>query len=175
MAVAFSSALAPSTGPSAVGGLAGGNNQSRSTFAGGRVRHAKCKFTIPATGAGSASGDVVYLWQFGPFTDISFIQVFHTALGAGVTLSIGKVDTNNSVNTDAVHYASAVDVSLAGNFTAGSMNMDEEAGKDPAGDNSVGNLAPGYGNGFIYLTATITGTPTAAATLMAIVFFSPGA
>ena len=174
MAIAYSNSY-NALQTTALGGLGGGPNLTRSSVAGGRLSYIKAKFVVPATGPGSANGDVIYLWPLYPVIDIAYIQVITTAWGSGVTLSIGKLDANNASNTDPVHYAAATSVASAGSFLAAGTNLGEEFGPDPMGDTSVGNTPPGLGGSTDIITATIGGgTPTTGAILMVLIFYSAG-
>lgn len=157
-------------------GLAGGPNLGRSTEDSGKVQIKHANFTIPASGAGSVSGDTITLAYLDVFSRFYYAQVFHTAMGATVTMDIGKTDPNNSANTDAVHYANGADVSLAGNFVAGGANVGEQVGTDPTGTvTDAGNAVPYFGSAPITIMATLHNTPTAAATFNVIIFYSSGA
>lgn len=157
MATAFSVELASafSTG-TASGGLAGAPVQTRGN------RRKEFTFTIPASGAGSTAADIVVLGVFDVTARIRAIKLINGAMGAGVTLSLGKIDPNNSANTDATHYLDATDVSVAGSVDA-VKNLPEQIGTDPAGDQSTGQTVPYFGQANIQITATIGGTPTTAA------------
>ena len=162
MATANSDLLA-SIAQSASAGIAGGAAQNRSVVDGAHQQTKVAHFTIPASGAGSAASDVINICTLTPFSRIISVTVFHGAMGSVNTLDIGKVDPNNSSNTDAVHYASGVDTSLAGSFQAGGQNIGEQVGSDPTGAvTDTGNAIPTFGSANVIITATIHGTPTAA-------------
>lgn len=175
MAIAFSDLLTGNVA-TASAGLAGGPNLNRSAKDGASAGVHIADFTVPASGPGSANGDVIYLCQLNVMSRISRIVLIFSAWGTSVTLSIGKVDPNNAANTDAVHYLAATSVAAAGNNTPLGANLGEQVGADPSGAvTDTGNAVPGFGELPIIITATIGGAaPTAAATLRAIIEESPG-
>ena len=88
-------------------------------------------------------------------------------IGAGTTLQMGKIDTNNPANTDPIHYLGAVPTAGGAIYDADS-NLTEQVGAQPSGAASDVGDAPnpqaaggGYGNGPILVTLTIGGTPVA--------------
>lgn len=175
MAIAFSDLLTGNVA-TASAGLAGGPNLNRSAKDGGAPHIHIADFTVPASGPGSANGDVIFLTAINVMSRFVRAQFINSVWGAGVTLSIGKVDPNNAANTDAVHYAPATAVATAGSFLA-TVNLGEQVGADPSGAvTDTGNTVPAFGEAAIIITATIGGgTPTAAATLRAIIEESGGA
>lgn len=166
------STLLSSLAQSASAGLAGGASLNRSVVDGAHRQVKIGTFTIPASGAGSADGDVIQICGLNVFARIISVQVLHQAMGAGVTLDIGKTDPNNSANNDATHYANGVDVANIGNFFA-NANLGEQVGTDPTGAvTDTGNAIPKFGSDEIMLTATIHTAPTAAKVLTFIVDYS---
>ncbi len=155
MATAYSAELASafSTG-SAVAGLGGSPVQTRGS------KRPQFTFTIPASGAGSTAADIIIIGMFDVTAQLFAVHVSNDAMGASTTFSIGRIDTNNSANTDAVRYSDAVDTSVAGSWAA-TKNLPSQMGTDPIGDQSTGQAAPNFGNGLVFLTMTIGGTPTA--------------
>lgn len=170
MAVAKSDQLTALAAASATAGLAGAPNQVRSSQIEGHVQGFEFSFTIPASGAGSTAGDQVIIGYMSPFARIEDIVLFNGAMGANVTLSLGKTDPNNSSNTDNTHYLDATDVSVAGRVWA-QKNLPEQVGTDTAGDQSTGNTAPGFGALPIEVTATIGGTPTTSAKFQGVIYY----
>lgn len=123
---------------------------------------------VPVTvGASFAAGDTIVLAWMDPTERIYFGRVFVTATFAS-TLSFGKYDTNWSQNTDPAHYLSG------GAGTAGqldfNLNMTEQVGADPRGDQTLGNWIPSFGSGKIWLTMTFGSTPAAGAALTGFIF-----
>lgn len=159
----------------AVGGLAGGPNLARSTEDSGPVRVKHATFTVPSgSGAGSQIGDIIVLANLGVFSRFYYAIVYNGAMGSSATISIGKIDPNNSTNTDSAHYVALTSVTSAGNFLC-ALNAGEQVGADPAGDQSTGNVPPAYGSQDVQITATVAGAAlTAAAILNVIIFYSDG-
>jgi hypothetical protein len=156
------------SGPSAVGGVAGSPVQNRSTTAAGKYQCGIDEFIVPAS-AGPAIGDVLYWWpQMETTARIKSIEIYWTALGAGATFTVGKVDPNNSANTDPAHYIGLTDASLAGR-AAISLNVGEQVGQDPLGDQSTGQTAPAFGNAKIIPTLTFLGAAPAASAIITMV------
>jgi hypothetical protein len=155
-------------------GIQGGNLQIRSIVAAGKLQILADTYTIPAS-AGPASGDVLnwYPLPF-PIATIVYARLFWDALGAGVTVALGKVDPNNSANTDANHYFAPTSAAVAGNATA-NTNIWEQVGTDPLGDQTTGNTVPQFGSAGIQFTTTFGGgTPSASAVLKLVVFYVTG-
>ena len=177
MAIALDDQLtAPQLGGVAAAGLAGASAQiSASEKEHGKLRFS---FTIPAAGAGSAQGDQVRIGDLNVFARLVRIRLYTAGLGAGVTLSLGKIDPNNAANTDPVHYMPALDASVAAILDA-DTNILEQVGASPSGavtdtGDGISSSAPGggYGNAPIRLVATIGGgAPTAGATFQGLIEF----
>jgi hypothetical protein len=101
-------------------------------------------------------------------------RIFFDALGIATLLSSGKIDMNDATKTDAAHYVNAVAAASAGNIEA-TLNMGEQLGGDPAGDQTTGQSIPGFGQAPIILTLTFTGgAPTPGANLIAITEYVSG-
>lgn len=163
------------SGATASGGIAGGPLQNRSTTAGGKRQTGIDSYTVPAS-SGPASGDTIYFWpQMITTSRITDLKMELSGFGANVTVSMGKVDPNNSANTDATHYIPATDASIGG-ITDIASNLGEQVGADPLGDQSTGQTAPGFGDLPIILTATFggTGTPTASGLITVVFEFVSG-
>jgi hypothetical protein len=167
----------PNLGGSAVAGLGGASAQIRSVEKGGRLRIARFTFTVPASGAGSASADTVLLPAMGPLDRIYMLRFF---VPGSLTFSVGKVDSNNSANSDPAHYIPNA-VYPAGMLDA-VLNMGEQVGVDPTGastdtgDKPIGS-APGggFGNGPVNLQLTWGASPTAALQIQGFFVYTPGA
>ena len=175
MSTAYALQLSQGTA-TATAGLAGGPNLARSTEDAGPIRVKHATFTIPASGAGSQIADVIVLCNLGVFSRFYYAYVATSAWGTSATLSIGKIDPNNSSNTDSAHYAALTSVAAAGSFLTG-LAVGEQVGVDPTGASTdTGNAAPYFGSADIQITATIAGAaPTAAGTLNVVIFYSDGA
>lgn len=166
---------------SANAGLGGANLQGSPTENDTAIRVKRFTFTIPASGAGSAQNDVITIGLFNVLARFIAATVFVPAggLGAGTTLSIGKVDPNNAANTDAVHYANAVSSAAAAVIEA-DTNITEQFGAAPTGAATDTGNAPlpgapggGYGNAPIQMTLTIGGgAPTAAVQLQGFILYA---
>lgn len=155
--------------PTNAAGVAGGLNQIRGTEFRGtlRIRHFTITNGTSASlgGVALANGDRLLLTYMKVIERIYFGRFYFTPSTASLTLAVGKLDPNNSANTDAGHYKAAVTIATAGNFDL-DKNMGEQVGTDPAGDQTTGNKVPNFGSQDIVLTATYGGaTPDAAATL----------
>lgn len=163
MAIALSDQLTALVPATASAGLSGAAQQARSSQIQGNLEGFEFSFTIPASGAGSTAGDQVVIAQLSVFARIKAIKLYNGAMGAGVTLSLGKTDPNNSANTDNTHYLDAVDVSVQGGVDA-TKNLPEQVGTDTTGAvTDTGMGLPNFGAAPINITATIGGTPTAGA------------
>lgn len=152
-------------GGTATAGVAGGPLQVRSSELRGILKvH---RFTVeqatpnplPNNPAGAvATGDVFWLALLDPTERIFLGQIFFNAWGGTApTISIGKVDLNNSANNDAVHYLAATNITSAGNSFL-NANMTEQVGADPLGDQTTGNLIPAFGSNKVVVTGTLGGT-----------------
>jgi hypothetical protein len=157
-------------GGTATAGVAGGPVMVRATEVRGITKvH---RFTVEAdypnplpdspvvAGTSFVAGDTIVLAWMDPTERIYYGQVWPTsAVGAG-TISFGKIDTNYPANTDPAHYlaATALVVGTPVNFN---LNMTEQVGADPRGDQTYGNWIPAFGSGKIWLTATVGAALTA--------------
>ena len=165
----------------AIAGVAGGPQQPRATEYRGLVKVDRFTFEAatpnPAPGfpAGSiVQNDVLILAQLNdPMQRIYMGRIYIlTGWGAGVTLSVGKIDLNNSVNTDPVHYLAAASIAAVGTLEL-NLNMTEQVGATPIGDLTVGQGLPQFGSAPILITATIAGAaPNATGTLAGFIFIS---
>lgn len=165
----------------AIAGVAGGPQLTRSTEYRGLVKVDRFTFNaatpnpMPGFGAGAmASGDVLVLAQMNdPVQRIFMGRIYVTAAwGAGVTLSVGKIDLNNAANTDPAHYLVATSVAATGLLEL-NLNMTEQVGVTPIGDLTIGNTLPMFGSAPILITATIGGAaPNATGTLQGFIFIS---
>lgn len=155
--------------PTNTAGLGGGSKQIRGTEFRGtlRIRHFTITNGTSASlgGVALANGDRLLLTYMKVIERIYFGRIYFTPSTASLTLAVGKLDPNNSANTDAGHYKAAVSIATAGSIDL-DKNMGEQVGTDPKGDQSTGNVPPPFGSQDIVLTATYGGaTPDAAATL----------
>ena len=167
----YTTALSPATSSA---GIQGGDLQIRSTVAAGKSQVILDSYTVPAS-AGPAAGDTVQWFPtLTPTDTLKRITLYWDALGAGCTVSLGKQDPNNSANTDAVHYMGATSAAVAGSAD-GNLNLWEQVGTDPAGDQSTGNTAPGFGALPIVITTTFGGaSPTASAVIKIVAEYVSG-
>lgn len=166
--------LAATQGMTSLGGIKGGPQQNRGAQDHGGLQVGIATFTNPAS-SGLAEGDLLELIPLMFPTDrfVSMLGVFG-AFGSSVTASFGKIDPNNSPNTDAAHYLAASSIASATTLTA-DVNLGEQVGADPAGDDSTGNAIPGYGAQSIIPTITFGGaTPAASKTVLTIITFLQG-
>lgn len=159
-------------GGTATAGVAGGPTLVRATEVRGITKvhrftvEAEFPNPLPDTplvpGHGIGAGDTIVLAWMDPTERIYLGQVFILS-AFGTTISFGKFDTNFYQNTDPQHYL------LNGAGTVGqlnfNLNMTEQVGVDPRGDQTIGNWIPAFGSGKIWLTATVTGAPTSTARL----------
>jgi hypothetical protein len=166
-------------GGTASAGLGGASQQIANVELGPPKK--RFTFTIPASGPGSVAGDQIVIGKFNVFDRIFGARALGPALGAGTTLSIGKIDPNNPANTDPIHYSEALSTVAAYNIEA-DVNLGEQIGAPPTGavtDTGDGLVsgAPGggYGNAPVSIVLTIGGTPTAGAQISGWVDFqTPG-
>lgn len=151
----------------AIAGIGGAPTLPRATEVRGLIKvvHFTIEQATPnpmpgtAIGGGIALLDSFILALLKPTDRIYFGRIYTDDWGGtGLFLSVGKVDPNNSANTDADHYKSAFSITGSAAVTDLDLNMGEQVGDDPAGDSSVGNLPPGFGSDNIQVTATLTGT-----------------
>lgn len=159
----------------ATAGLGGSPAQNRSNEDRSAIQVKHFSYTVPAS-SGPASGDSLVLARLKVTDRIYGIKLAVGALGAAATATLGKIDPNNSANTDASHYSGAMDLSIASyNPDALVTNDGEQVGADPAGDQTTGQTAPGFGQAPIQITMTFGGaTPTAAAVIEGHVKYSAG-
>ena len=152
------------TGP-AIAGVAGGPQLPRATEYRGILKECRFSFEaatpnpMPGFAAGAiAQNDVLILAQLNdPNQRIYIGRIYVTAgWGAGVTLSVGKIDLNNPANTDPAHYLAAAAISAAG-LLEFNLNMTEQVGATPIGDQTVGQQPPDFGSNSILITATVGG------------------
>ena len=158
------------SGPTASGGIAGGPTMVRSPAAAGKLQIGVDSYVTAGT---ETTGSVIEWWPQMPATARFVYGVLSWgALGAGALLSLGKSDPNNAANTDANHYVNGIlnPAASAGSVMA-DLNVGEQVGQDPLGDDSVGNTAPGFGALPIILTSTITGATAAASINIVVTFF----
>lgn len=102
-----------------------------------------------------ASGDIFIIAYMKPTDWIYFGRLYWTAWGGTNVLAVvGKIDPNNSTNTDNDHYLGATALLNAGTDDL-DLNLPEQVGDDPAGDQSVGNTLPEFGAQDIQITLTI--------------------
>ena len=164
MAIALCNELTAVSPASAAAGLTGSPNQARSTQIKGHVQNEEFSFTIPSSGAGSASGDQIIIGYISVYARVKMIALRNDALGSGVTLSFGKTDPNNSANNDNVHYLDPIDASVASSQIYMAKNIPEQIGTDATGAvTDTGNAVPGFGALPIEVVLTIAGTPTSGA------------
>jgi hypothetical protein len=148
----------------AAAGLTGAPSYPRATEVRGLVK--VYRFTVeqaapnPMPGESDlsvATGDQFILAKLKPTDRLYFIEIFSGAWGGSTTLAIGKIDPNNSGNTDLEHYLAATSVVAAGNIFI-TKNMTEQVGDDPIGDQTTGNQLPSFGSADIEIVATLGGT-----------------
>lgn len=167
-------------GNSSLGGIQGSPNFGRSTNIKGGLQVWRFTFTnTTSTNAGVsvvlAQNDTMDLAYLEPQCRIFGIWVgVPVAGGAGMTLSIGRVDPNNSSNSSATRYLSGYDVSAALLTAAEVMLLfGDQVGSDELGDQSTGNKAPAFGAAPITIRATFGGaTPAAGFALSGAIFFA---
>lgn len=148
------------------GGVLAATIQARATEVRGILKVYKFDFLqagglpmIGGTSAAMATGDTVAIAMMKPTDWIYGGKVFTNDWeGTAVTIDIGKIDPNNSTNTDLDHYAAAIDVTGAAAITDLTLNVPEQVGDDPKGDQSTGNKVPEFGSADIIITATLGGT-----------------
>src|SRR6185312_5987399 len=145
-------------GATASGGIAGGPTMVRSPAAAGKLQIGVDSYITAGT---ETTGSVIEWWPQMPAT-ARFVYGILTwgNLGSGALLSLGKSDPNNAANSDANHYLVPTAAAASGSAMA-NVNVGEQVGQDPQGDDSTGNTAPGYGALPIILTSTITGATAA--------------
>jgi hypothetical protein len=161
------------TGPVATGGIAGAPTQVRSTLAAGNSQVMLDSYVTAGT---ETTGDVIEWYpQIEPTATLHRLVLYFGPLGSGITVSFGKIDPNNSANTDGVHYMALSAAAVAGSVEA-NLNLWEQVGTDPAGDQSTGQTAPGFGSLPIIITSTIGGgTVAASITLKLVAEYTSGA
>ena len=157
------------SGPTASGGIAGGPQFPRSPAAAGKLQIGVDSYVTAGT---ETTGSVIEFWPQMPSTSrLVYGMISWGALGSGALLSVGKIDPNNSANTDAVHYLNPAEAANNPGSALFNNNVGEQVGQDPLGDSSTGQAAPGFGALPIILTATITGATAAASQNIVVVFF----
>ncbi len=156
------------SGPTASGGIAGGPQFPRATGAAGKLQIGVDSYV---TLGSELAGAIIDWWPQIPATArIVYAMLSWGAMGASATLTLGKTDPNNSANTDAAHYLAAQDASVSASALA-NLNIGEQVGQDPLGDDSTGNVAPGFGALPIILTSTTAGATLAASQNIVLVYF----
>lgn len=168
------------TGP-AIAGVAGGPQLPRATEYRGLVKEIRFSFEaatpnpMPGFGAGAiAQNDVLILAQLNdPNQRIYMGRIYVGAgWGAGVTLAVGKIDLNNPANTDPAHYLAAASIAAVGLLEL-NLNMTEQVGATPIGDQTVGQTLPDFGSNSILITATVGGAaPNATGTFQGFIFIT---
>lgn len=170
------------SGGQAVAGVAGAPGQPRGSEVRGLLK--VYRFTIelatpnpvPGQPGGAVANNDTFIVAVLKPTDRVFsgTVVELSTWGAGVTLSFGKIDTNNASNTDAVHYMAAQSMAAAaGTIYTFTTNLGEQVGADPIGDQTSGQQLPQFGSGPIYVTATVGGaTPNATGTLNGFIYIT---
>jgi hypothetical protein len=163
------SALFPQAGS---GVNKGGGAQTRSTALGAHLQGVIASFTTPV---GIANGDVVNLALMDVESKMFSAQILFDALGAGRTISLGKVNMNNASLSDPTHYVNAVDASAPGNIDA-TLNLGEQFGADPSGDvTEAFNSQPLFGHGSVIITLTFGGgAPLAGANIVVLITYMSG-
>ena len=157
------------SGATASGGVAGAPTQVRSPQAAGKLQIGVDSYVTAGT---EATGTVIEWWPQMPVTSrLVYGTISWGALGSGALLSVGKVDPNNSANTDAVHYLNPATAANVAGSALFNNNVGEQVGQDPLGDQSTGNTAPAFGAAGIIVTSTITGATAAASQNIVIVYF----
>lgn len=152
------------------GGLGGAPKKLRSSILTGKLRYAEFTFKQGTT-ATVALNDTIDMAYLKPTDRIIFGRFYNSALGAGATFSIGRVDSNNSANNSATQYKNAVSVAAAGTFDL-DLNLPSEVGVDPAGDGSTGNQIPNFGGGKVTIQGTFGGAaPAGASTINGFVLY----
>lgn len=147
----------------AVAGILGAPNFVRSTEVRGLVKvyHFNVEQALMNPMPGSpdgdiASGDSIIIALLKPTDRIYFGRIYNNAWGGTSTLmSVGKNNPNTpNVGIVAAHYLSAQGIDTGG-VNDINLNIGEQVGADPAGDQSVGNQIPGFGALPVQITLTI--------------------
>lgn len=149
----------------AIAGVAGGPLLPRATEYRGIIKVIRYSFEaatpnpLPGFPAGSfTAGDTLVLAQLNdPDIRIYMGRTYvTTAFGAGTTLSVGKLDLNYAPNTDPVHYLAATSIAATGMLEL-NLNMTEQVGTSPIGDQTPGQAIPEFGSAPIWITGTLAG------------------
>lgn len=162
MATAYTSTEIAASAGTFTGGLGGAPDKARSTD---YSRPEIIDFHFTQGGSQGATNDTIDLAYLNVTDKLYDGLVTFTAGGAGVLLSVGLVDSNNSSNSSATKFLNAVNIAAQGSqrlTIAGGLQV----GSDPAGDQSTGNVSPNFGNGKITIQAKITGAGLAAAAVI---------
>jgi hypothetical protein len=169
-------------GNSSLGGLQGSPNMARNQVIRGGLEIWRFTFTnTTSTNGGTsvvlAQNDTMDLAYLNVQTKLYSIKIsVPVAGGAGLTLSIGRVDPNNSSNNSATRYVNALDISGATAVAAEQMLLTgDSVGVDNLGDDSIGNTPPQFGAAPIVIRATFGGAIAAAGfSLSGWLMFVPG-
>lgn len=112
----------------------------------------------PGDAAGSVGNADIFIIAELKVTDrIYFGRVYFNAWGSDIAMQVGKIDPNNVTNTDADHYLVATSIVTPGVADI-NLNIGEQVGDDPKGDQSIGNLPPNYGSQDIQITVSVGGS-----------------
>lgn len=161
-------------GGTAVGGVSGGAMQASGieVRAVAKLTHFTFRGASPNPALGSppgayAIGDTFILAQANdPDQRIWMGRVYvQTAFAASSTMSFGKLDLNNSTNTDPVHYLAAASIAATG-LLEFNLNMTEQVGATPIGDSTPGQQLPQFGSAPILITGTVAGAAPGATGVM---------
>jgi hypothetical protein len=150
-------------GNSSLGGLQGSPNFGRSTNIKGGLQQWRFTFTNAVS---TNAGTVITLAQ-NDTLDLAYLDVqvrflglflYWGAFGAGATLSVGRVDPNNSANNSAARYLSALDISAAQtDVVLHGLLSGDQLGGDEVGDQTTGQKPPSFGAAPITVQATFGG------------------
>ena len=166
MAQFYSDQINFQRGNPALGGLAGSPNFIRNVEAGGGLQIWRFSYTVPASG-GPVVSDVLDLAYLEPTARMYGVFIVNTATwGASTTLSIGRVDPNNSANNSANRWVNGLAMSAAVLPINQMLLAGEQVGVDNKGDLTTGNVPPAFGASRITVQATFGGAaPTAGSVL----------
>lgn len=159
-------------GNSSLGGIQGSPNFGRGTNIKGGLQMWRFTFTnAVSTNAGTvitlAQNDTLDLAYLDTQVRLLALFLYWGAFGASATLSVGRVDPNNSSNSSAARYLSALDISSAQTDLVMHMLLSgDQVGTDPLGDDTTGESAPTFGAAPITIQATFGGATPATGKLL---------
>lgn len=157
--------------PQAKAGIGGGPTMNRAAQEKAAVQGGIASYTVPNASAPQNGDSLQLIPRMEVTARLLRMKARFDGFGANATIGLGKIDPNNSANTDTVHYLAQSAAAVAGEVDA-NKNLGEQVGADPAGDQSTGNLAPAFGNAPIIPTLTFAGAnPAAGANIIVITEF----